>query len=163
MRHRHPLHLFARFGLLAACVSLLGGCATAQVNALFGEELPSWTADVRSNKDRCTDAAAEAQSRALAMGIAPERMQWLYGRKPFAEVGHVSLVIDGWIVVDNGGLGSNVWGERICLGDVCSLAEAQRGYDESFLEPATLALREEFAQGEWVGRIAMNDRAGAGR
>ncbi len=75
----------------------------------------------------------------------------------------MSLVIDGWIVVDNGGLGRNVWGERTCLGDVCSLAEAQRGYDESFLEPATLALREEFAHGAWVGRFAMNDRAGAGR
>jgi hypothetical protein len=141
----------------------LGGCATAQVEAVFGAELPGWTADVRSAKNLCTDAAAEAKSRALAMGIAAERMQWLYGRKPFEQAGHVSLVIDGWIVVDNGGLGANVWGERICLGDVCSLAEARRGYDESFLESASLALRGEFAQGEWSGRIAMNSVVVAGQ
>jgi len=163
MSHRYQLHLVFRLALVASGLPLLGGCATAQVNAIFGEELPAWTADVRSSKDRCTEAAAEAQTRALAMGIAPERMQWLYGRKPFAEAGHVSLVIDGWIVVDNGGLGRNVWGDRICVGDVCSLVEAQRGYDESFLESASLALRAEFAHGEWVGRIAMNEEGGAGK
>lgn len=148
------------FGLVAALS--LAGCSAARMDAMFGAELPGWALDVRSDAQRCTDAAAEAKSRALAMGIAPERMQWLYGRKPFEDAGHVSLVIDGWIVVDNGGLGRNVWGERICAGDVCSLDEARRGYDEHFLEPASLALREEFAQGEWTSRIALAG-AGAGR
>lgn len=142
--------------LLCAALALLAlaGCSSARMDAMFGSELPGWALDVRSDQQRCTDAAAEAKARALAMGIAPERMQWLYGRKPFDAAGHVSLVIDGWIVVDNGGLGRNVWGERICAGDVCSLDEAQRGYDEHFLEPATLALRHEFGQGEWTARIA---------
>jgi hypothetical protein len=145
-----------------AATFALAGCSAARMDAMFGAELPGWALDVRSDLQRCTDAAAEAKSRALAMGIAPERMQWLYGRKPFEQAGHVSLVIDGWIVVDNGGLGRNVWGERICAGDVCSLDEASRGYDEHFLEPASLALREEFAQGEWTSRIALADAA-AGR
>jgi hypothetical protein len=77
MRPCHPSHRFARLALLAACHCMLGGCATAQVNAWFGEEPPAWTADLRSNKDRCTDAAAEAQPCASAMGIAAERMHWL--------------------------------------------------------------------------------------
>lgn len=143
-----------------AATALLAGCSAARVDAMFGEALPGWALDVRSSQSRCTDAAAEAKARALAIGIAPERMQWLYGRKPFEDAGHVSLVIDGWIVVDNGGLGRNVWGERICAGDVCSLDEAMRGYDEHFLEPAALALREEFAQGEWTARIAASGVAG---
>jgi hypothetical protein len=150
----------ARAAAVLAASALLAGCSAARMDAMFGGELPGWALDVRSTQSRCTDAAAEAKARALAIGIAPERMQWLYGRKPFEEAGHVSLVIDGWIVVDNGGLGRNVWGERICAGDVCSLDEATRGYDEHFLEPASLALRQEFALGEWRSRIASSGVAG---
>lgn len=149
--------------LLGLTLAGASGCAAAPAGGRFGDDLPGWTADVRSDKQRCTEAADEARTRALAMGIAPERMQWLYGRKPFEDAGHVSLVIDGWIVVDNGGLGRDVWGERICAGDVCSLDEARRGYDESFLEPASLALRTEFAQGEWFGRVAALADASVGR
>lgn len=139
----------------------LSGCATSGTSAIFGQDLPRWVHDVRSSKDLCTDAAAEAKAKALAMGIAPDRMSWLYGRKPFEKVGHVSLVIDGWMVVDNGGLGRNVWGERICISDVCTLSEVQRAYEESFIESAALALRVEFGQGEWTGRVATGNRIAA--
>ena len=102
-------------------------------------------------------AAGEAKAKALVSGVQPQRMQWLYGRKPFQEVGHVSLVIDGWIVVDNGGLGRNLWGQAICPGNVCTLKEARRGYEESFLEDANLALRQEVAIGDWHGLVAAHE------
>jgi hypothetical protein len=139
-----------RLALAALLPAALGACASSGML----RAPPDWVAELRSQQNECTAAAAEAKARAIAVGVAPERMQWLYGRKPFADVGHVSLVIDGWIVVDNGGLGRDLWGGSICAYDVCTLDEARRGYDESFLEPATLALRTEFGRGEWGGRIA---------
>jgi hypothetical protein len=94
------------------------------------------------------------------ISIDESRMSWLYGRKPFETEGHVSLVIDGWIVVDNGGLGANLWGEPICPGSVCTVKEAKRGYEESFMESATLAVRGDFAPSMWNEkiRVAKADR-----
>jgi hypothetical protein len=95
-----------------------------------------------SSESLCTTAAMEAKRRALAAGIDESRLGWLYGIKPFEEVAHVSLVIDGKLVIDNGGLGRNLWGGAICPDNVCTLKEARRGYDESFIESARLAVRD---------------------
>jgi hypothetical protein len=146
----------ARNILRLAAVLLLAAVASPASAGLF-KQPPKWVAELRSMAALCTTAAEQARGNALASGIAPTRMQWLYGRKPFRDVGHVSLVIDGWIVVDNGGLGRNVWGEAICPGNVCTLKEARRGYEESFLEDANLALRQEVAMGEWRGLVASRD------
>ena len=152
-RNRNALSFTSR--IVAGALLL---CAAATSNAGgFLRDPPKWVAELRSNDALCTSAADEAKAKAIAMGIAPSRMSWLYGRKPFRDVGHVSLVIDGWMVVDNGGLGRNVWGDQICPGDVCTVKEARRGYDESFLESATLAVRTEVALGDWSGLVASQD------
>ena len=114
---------------------------------------PSWVAKLRSAKSECTQAAMDAKAKALAAGVEESRMSWLYGRKPFEKIGHVSLVIDGWIVVDNGGLGANLWGGQICPGSVCTVKEVQRGYDESFMESATLAVKADFTPSMWKEKI----------
>lgn len=145
--------VFARLAI-GAVLFATAACANA---GGFLKDPPKWVAELRSNDALCTSAADEAKAKALAMGISPSRMSWLYGRKPFREVGHVSLVIDGWMVVDNGGLGRNVWGDAICPGNVCTVKEARRGYDESFMESATLAVRTEVALGEWSGLVASRD------
>lgn len=137
------------FGVLLA-LGMIGG---ANARELL-KNPPAWIAQIKSARAQCTEAANEARNRALAHGISPDRMHWLYGKKPFEKVGHVSLVIDGWIVVDNGGLGRNAWGDAICRSNVCTVKEARRGLDESFIESASLALREEFGAGEWAVRVA---------
>lgn len=147
----------ARFLPHLAATLLLAVVALPASAGGFFKQPPKWMSDLRSMASLCTTAADEAKGKALAKGVEPHRMQWLYGRKPFQEVGHVSLVIDGWIVVDNGGLGRNVWGEPICPGNVCTLKEARRGYEESFLEDANLALRQEVAMGEWRGLVAAHE------
>jgi len=141
---------------IAALLLLAFVASPAFAGGLF-KQPPKWVADLRSMASLCTTAAGEAKGKALASGVEPQRMQWLYGRKPFQEVGHVSLVIDGWIVVDNGGLGRNVWGDAICPGNVCTLKEARRGYEESFLEDANVALRQDVAFGEWRGLVAAHN------
>jgi hypothetical protein len=139
--------------LTLGAVLSLALVGTAGARGLL-KEPPAWAAQVKSTRAQCTEAANEARNRALAQGVDPSRMQWLYGKKPFEKVGHVSLVIDGWIVVDNGGLGRNMWGDAICRGNVCTVGEARRGLEQSFLESSSLALREEFAAGEWAVRVA---------
>lgn len=141
---------------IAALALLVAGCfAAPSADARgFASEPPAWAASLRHGDAKCTTAADKARQRAIAQGISPSRMQWLYGRKPFEKIGHVSLVIDGWIVVDNGGLGRNLWGDSICRGNVCTLKDARRGLEESFLESATVAVREEIPQGDWSMHIA---------
>jgi hypothetical protein len=145
-----------RISRIAALLLLAVAASPALAGGLF-KQPPKWVAALKSAASLCTTAAGEARAKALLSGVQPQRMQWLYGRKPFQEVGHVSLVIDGWIVVDNGGLGRNLWGQPICPGNVCTLKEARRGYEESFLEDANLALREEVALGEWHGLVAAHE------
>lgn len=139
-----------------AAIVLFAAVASPASAGLF-KQPPQWVSELRSMAALCTTAADQARGNALASGIAPQRMQWLYGRKPFRDVGHVSLVIDGWIVVDNGGLGRNVWGDAICPGNICTLKEARRGYEESFLEDSNVALRQEVAMGDWRGLVASRD------
>lgn len=146
----------SRFARRAAVVLFALVASPAFAGGLF-KQPPKWVAELRSAASLCTTAAGEAKAKALVSGVQPQRMQWLYGRKPFQEVGHVSLVIDGWIVVDNGGLGRNLWGQAICPGNVCTLKEARRGYEESFLEDANLALRQEVAIGDWHGLVAAHE------
>ncbi len=141
----------SRLFFLVFVVAQLGACASGQ--GLI-KSAPAWALELRSTRSVCTEAAAEAKSLALAQGISTNRLQWLYGKKPFSDVGHVSLVIDGWIVVDNGGLGRDVWGAPICPGQVCTLAEARRGLQDSFLESADLVVRDTFGQDEWAFRVA---------
>jgi hypothetical protein len=119
----------------------------------FFSSPPAWAAALRSSKAECSKAADQSRLLAIASGISTDRIQWLYGRKPFDREGHVSLVIDGWIVVDNGGLGRNLWNAAICPGNVCSLEDARRGLEESFLESASVAVRSEVAVGDWSVRI----------
>jgi hypothetical protein len=135
-----------------ARVALLLTLAFA-ASAVQAKDPPKWAAELRSGKSLCTQAAEEAKAKAIASGIDESRMSWLYGRKPFDDVGHVSLVIDGWIVVDNGGLGANLWGDTICPGSVCTVKEAQRGYDESFMESAALAVKGDFTPSMWKEKI----------
>ncbi len=140
-----------KLALIGVLMLGLGACSTT--SGLLRSP-PEWTAQLRSTQTLCTVAAEEARAKAVKAGISPDRMQWLYGKKPFEQVGHVSLVIDGWIVVDNGGLGRNVWGDTICAGNVCTLDEAQRGLEDSFLESASLAVRDEYGPVEWAERVA---------
>lgn len=141
-------------GTVLAILIASFACSTATATGYLSK-VPAWASALRSSHAQCATAADEARLRAIASGIAPERLQWLYGRKPFDAVGHVSLVIDGWIVVDNGGLGRDLWGAAICSGNVCSLKDAQRGFDESFLESANVAVRTEVGRGEWSTRVAI--------
>jgi hypothetical protein len=108
-----------------------------------------------SQNRHCVAAAEEAKASALRAGIALDRLQWLYTRKPFETAGHVVLLIDGRVVVDNGGLGRNLWGDRVCPGNVCTMEEVRRAADEHFVESASLAIRNQFAQSEW--RVAVAD------
>jgi hypothetical protein len=148
--------LLARNLRRLSAIVLLAAFASPASAGLF-KQPPKWVGELRSMAALCTTAAEQARNKALDSGIAPSRMQWLYGRKPFNDVGHVSLVIDGWIVVDNGGLGRNAWGDAICPDNICTLKEARRGYEESFLEDASVALRQEVALGEWRGLVASRD------
>ena len=128
--------------------------------AVQAKDPPTWAAELRSGKALCTQAAEEAKRKAIDSGIDESRLSWLYGRKPFEAEGHVSLVVDGWIVVDNGGLGANLWGGAICPNSVCTVKEATRGYDESFVEAATLAVKGDFTPAMWKQKIRV---AKAGR
>lgn len=104
---------------------------------------PNWAYELISTKpcvDQehcCVEAAYEARDKALKLGISEDRLEWLLGVKPFTHTGHVSLLVDGKIVVDNGGLGRNLWREPVCPGQVCTISEARRAYDLWKRLPAT--------------------------
>ncbi len=53
-----------RLLLGALAILALAGCSSARMDAMFGSELPGWALDVRSDQQRCTDAAAEAKAEA---------------------------------------------------------------------------------------------------
>ena len=97
----------------------------------------------------CIEAAYEARTKAKAMGIEDKRLEWFYGTKPFTHTAHVSLLVDGKWVVDNGGLGVNLYNERICPGDVCTLGEARRAYDLWKRAPATTKIPRSVTPMDW--------------
>lgn len=120
-----PMRIFT---ISALCLTvLIAGCY---------KQPPEWATGLVSNKRDCVEAALDAKQRAIAIGITEDRMQWIIGNKPYASERHMSLVIDKWIVVDNGGLGVNAWGDTICPGNVCTLEEAERGLVHTIVIPS---------------------------